>query len=174
MNKHPRWWWSCSITVESDFHSHTSFSAHVFFLCRMVLSLQYIGSARLMLLWLLKMVPKRSYRKLVLKSPTVFLLQGLLLHLWSPCLCQWYCKLLPYSVFAVLKLTMKLFLISVWFLSWKQVQEVVLSADMQCEKCQKRVADIIAKMNGRPLFYIECGLVIAKFGHCFMIGFEAL
>ncbi|QCE08635.1 hypothetical protein DEO72_LG9g3664 [Vigna unguiculata] len=59
-------------------------------------------------------------------------------------------------------------------LSLPVVQEVVLSADMQCEKCQKRVADIIAKMNGRPLFYIECGLVIAKFGHCFMIGFEAL
>lgn len=35
---------------------------------------------------------------------------------------------------------------------------------MQCEKCQKRVADFIAKMNGKPLFYIECGLVSAKFG----------
>ncbi|KAK8467353.1 hypothetical protein PHAVU_007G026200 [Phaseolus vulgaris] len=32
-------------------------------------------------------------------------------------------------------------------LSLPVVQEVVLSADMQCEKCQKRVADIIAKMN---------------------------
>ncbi|XP_027362747.1 uncharacterized protein LOC113870351 [Abrus precatorius] len=32
-------------------------------------------------------------------------------------------------------------------LSLPQVQEVVLSADMQCEKCQKRVTDIIAKMN---------------------------
>ncbi|MED6206792.1 hypothetical protein PIB30_030111 [Stylosanthes scabra] len=32
-------------------------------------------------------------------------------------------------------------------LSRPLVQEVVLSADMQCEKCQKRVADIIAKMN---------------------------
>ncbi|RDX95353.1 hypothetical protein CR513_22137 [Mucuna pruriens] len=32
-------------------------------------------------------------------------------------------------------------------LSMPQVQEVVLSADMQCEKCQKRVTDIIAKMN---------------------------
>ncbi|KAH1094012.1 hypothetical protein GYH30_039653 [Glycine max] len=27
--------------------------------------------------------------------------------------------------------------------------EIVLSADMQCEKCQKRVADIITKMNGK-------------------------
>ncbi|CAI8595671.1 unnamed protein product [Vicia faba] len=27
------------------------------------------------------------------------------------------------------------------------VQEVVLSADMQCEECQKRVIDIITKMN---------------------------
>ncbi|BAT98911.1 hypothetical protein LR48_Vigan06g137200 [Vigna angularis] len=32
-------------------------------------------------------------------------------------------------------------------LSMPQVQEVVLSADMQCEKCQRRVTDIIAKMN---------------------------
>ncbi|XP_020213574.1 uncharacterized protein LOC109797835 [Cajanus cajan] len=32
-------------------------------------------------------------------------------------------------------------------LSMPEVQEVVLSADMQCEKCQKRVTDIIAKMN---------------------------
>lgn len=61
--------------------------------------------------------------------------------------------------FSVLKLTMNLFLILVWFFCWKQVQEIVLSADMQCEKCQKRVADIIAKMNGKPLFYTECGFV---------------
>ncbi|KAG4953843.1 hypothetical protein JHK87_039437 [Glycine soja] len=33
--------------------------------------------------------------------------------------------------------------------SGEQVQEIVLSADMQCEKCQKRVADIITKMNGK-------------------------
>ncbi|XP_027907041.1 uncharacterized protein LOC114166477 isoform X4 [Vigna unguiculata] len=33
-------------------------------------------------------------------------------------------------------------------LSMPQVQELVLSADMQCEKCQRRVSDIIAKMNG--------------------------
>ncbi|KAK7269748.1 hypothetical protein RIF29_22483 [Crotalaria pallida] len=32
-------------------------------------------------------------------------------------------------------------------LSLPLVQEVVLSADMQCEKCQKRVADIITRMN---------------------------
>ncbi|KAL1295878.1 uncharacterized protein [Arachis hypogaea] len=32
-------------------------------------------------------------------------------------------------------------------LSRPLVQEVVLSADMQCEKCQKRVSDIIAKMH---------------------------
>ncbi|XP_061375061.1 uncharacterized protein LOC133317238 [Gastrolobium bilobum] len=32
-------------------------------------------------------------------------------------------------------------------LSLPLVQEVVLSADMQCEKCQKRVTDIIRKMN---------------------------
>ncbi|KAK7275235.1 hypothetical protein RIF29_16344 [Crotalaria pallida] len=32
-------------------------------------------------------------------------------------------------------------------LSLPLVQEVVLSADMQCEKCQKRIADIITKMN---------------------------
>nr|AFK37955.1 unknown [Medicago truncatula] len=32
-------------------------------------------------------------------------------------------------------------------LSLPLVQEVVLSADMQCETCQKRVADIITKMN---------------------------
>ncbi|CAL0320818.1 unnamed protein product [Lupinus luteus] len=32
-------------------------------------------------------------------------------------------------------------------LSLPLVQEVVLSADMQCEKCQRRVADIITKMN---------------------------
>ncbi|KAH1094793.1 hypothetical protein AAZX31_14G148100 [Glycine max] len=34
-------------------------------------------------------------------------------------------------------------------LSLPVVQEIVLSADMQCEKCQKRVADIITKMNGK-------------------------
>uniref|UniRef100_A0A5B6YH36 HMA domain-containing protein n=1 Tax=Davidia involucrata TaxID=16924 RepID=A0A5B6YH36_DAVIN len=28
------------------------------------------------------------------------------------------------------------------------VQEVVLSADFQCAECQKRVADIISRMNG--------------------------
>ncbi|XP_014520483.1 uncharacterized protein LOC106777411 isoform X2 [Vigna radiata var. radiata] len=32
-------------------------------------------------------------------------------------------------------------------LSMPQVQEVVLSADMQCEKCQRKVTDIITKMN---------------------------
>ncbi|XP_045819099.1 uncharacterized protein LOC123911673 [Trifolium pratense] len=32
-------------------------------------------------------------------------------------------------------------------LSMPLVQEVVLSADMQCEKCQKRVIDVITKMN---------------------------
>ncbi|KAE9605683.1 hypothetical protein Lal_00025024 [Lupinus albus] len=32
-------------------------------------------------------------------------------------------------------------------LSLPMVQEVVLSADMQCEKCLKRINDIIAKMN---------------------------
>ncbi|XP_057424944.1 uncharacterized protein LOC130718375 isoform X2 [Lotus japonicus] len=32
-------------------------------------------------------------------------------------------------------------------LSLPLLQEVVLSADMQCEQCQKRVADIITKMN---------------------------
>ncbi|ESW25425.1 hypothetical protein PHAVU_003G034800 [Phaseolus vulgaris] len=32
-------------------------------------------------------------------------------------------------------------------LSMPQVQEVVLSADMQCEKCHRRVTDIIAKMS---------------------------
>ncbi|KAF1860693.1 hypothetical protein Lal_00000106 [Lupinus albus] len=32
-------------------------------------------------------------------------------------------------------------------LSLPLVQEIVLSADMQCEKCQKRVSDIITKMN---------------------------
>ena len=67
----------------------------------------------------------------------------------------------------------------VWFLCWEQVQQVVLSADMQCEKCQKRVADILTKMNGKPLFYTERGLVcctcmIVKFKHCSLIGFGAL
>ncbi|XP_020213722.1 uncharacterized protein LOC109797955 isoform X2 [Cajanus cajan] len=32
-------------------------------------------------------------------------------------------------------------------LSLPTVQEIVISADMQCEKCRKRVADIITKMN---------------------------
>ncbi|XP_058737732.1 uncharacterized protein LOC131609917 isoform X1 [Vicia villosa] len=32
-------------------------------------------------------------------------------------------------------------------LSLPLVQEVVLSADMKCENCQKRVSDIITKMN---------------------------
>jgi len=36
----------------------------------------------------------------------------------------------------------------------KQVQELVLSADMQCEKCQRRVSDIIAKMNGKLFCYV--------------------
>jgi len=42
----------------------------------------------------------------------------------------------------------------------KQVQEVVLSADMQCEKCQRRVTDIIAKMSGKPFSYVplSCNL----------------
>ncbi|KAJ7954083.1 Heavy metal-associated domain containing protein [Quillaja saponaria] len=30
------------------------------------------------------------------------------------------------------------------------VQEVVLSADMQCEECQKRVSDMMLKMNAQP------------------------
>jgi hypothetical protein len=30
----------------------------------------------------------------------------------------------------------------------EQVQEVVLSADIRCAECQKRVADIMARMNG--------------------------
>ncbi|KAK2429774.1 Copper transport protein family [Trifolium repens] len=38
-------------------------------------------------------------------------------------------------------------LASVESLSMPLVQEVVLSADMQCEKCQKRVIDVITKMN---------------------------
>ncbi|CAL0326023.1 unnamed protein product [Lupinus luteus] len=32
-------------------------------------------------------------------------------------------------------------------LSLPMVHEVVLSVDMQCEKCLKRISDIIAKMN---------------------------
>ncbi|KAK7280497.1 hypothetical protein RJT34_25561 [Clitoria ternatea] len=32
-------------------------------------------------------------------------------------------------------------------LSLPPVQEVVLSADMRCKKCQKRVAEIMSKMN---------------------------
>ncbi|XP_058775354.1 uncharacterized protein LOC131649619 isoform X2 [Vicia villosa] len=32
-------------------------------------------------------------------------------------------------------------------LTMPMVQEVVVSADMQCEECQKRVIDIITKMN---------------------------
>lgn len=41
-----------------------------------------------------------------------------------------------------------------------QVQEVVLSADMQCERYQKRVTDIIAKMNGKLVCYVpfSCNL----------------
>ena len=31
----------------------------------------------------------------------------------------------------------------------EQVQEVVLSADIQCSECQKRVADIMSKMTGK-------------------------
>lgn len=31
----------------------------------------------------------------------------------------------------------------------EQVQEVVLSADIRCAECQKRVADIMARMNGK-------------------------
>ncbi|KEH27979.1 hypothetical protein MTR_5g055200 [Medicago truncatula] len=38
-------------------------------------------------------------------------------------------------------------LASIESLSMPKVHEVVLSADMQCEKCQKRVIDIITKMN---------------------------
>lgn len=33
----------------------------------------------------------------------------------------------------------------------EQVQEVVLSADIRCAECQKRVADIMARMNGKIL-----------------------
>ena len=31
---------------------------------------------------------------------------------------------------------------------WVQIQEVVISADFQCVECQKRIADIISRMNG--------------------------
>ncbi|KAJ7943179.1 Heavy metal-associated domain containing protein [Quillaja saponaria] len=41
-------------------------------------------------------------------------------------------------------------LASVESLSMPLVQEIVLSADMQCEECQKRVADIILRMNAEP------------------------
>ncbi|KAF7827832.1 uncharacterized protein G2W53_018996 [Senna tora] len=34
-------------------------------------------------------------------------------------------------------------------LSLPLVQEVVLFADMQCKNCQKRVSDVITKMNGK-------------------------
>jgi copper chaperone CopZ len=48
----------------------------------------------------------------------------------------------------------------VWFcFAKKQVQEVVLSADMQCEKCQKRVIDVITKMNG---MVINISFIIIK------------
>ncbi|XP_019459191.1 PREDICTED: uncharacterized protein LOC109359115 isoform X2 [Lupinus angustifolius] len=40
-------------------------------------------------------------------------------------------------------------------LSLPMVQEVVLSADMQCEKCLKRITDIIAKMNEIETHMIE-------------------
>lgn len=39
-------------------------------------------------------------------------------------------------------------LASVESLSLPLVQEVVLMADMQCQNCQERVADIISRMDG--------------------------
>lgn len=36
-----------------------------------------------------------------------------------------------------------------------QVQEVVFLADFRCPKCQHRVAEIMAKMNGKYRFSLE-------------------
>lgn len=46
-------------------------------------------------------------------------------------------------------------LASIESLSMPKVHEVVLSADMQCEKCQKRVIDIITKMNGKNFIILK-------------------
>jgi len=43
------------------------------------------------------------------------------------------------------------------------VQEVVLYADMQCETCQKRVADIITKMNGKLVSVSFCSVEIRRY-----------
>ncbi|KAM4095220.1 hypothetical protein ACJW30_08G012800 [Castanea mollissima] len=42
-------------------------------------------------------------------------------------------------------------LASVESLSMPLVQEVVISADIRCSDCQKRVADMMSRMNGKSL-----------------------
>jgi hypothetical protein len=63
----------------------------------------------------------------------------------------------------------------------EQVQEVVLSADIQCSECQKRVADIMSKMTGkisiRPCieifrFFITLAVSLIEEGIlCMVIGY---
>ena len=48
-----------------------------------------------------------------------------------------------------------------------QVQEVVLLAAFQCAECQKRVADIISRMNGKFFFLVAFDCSIANGCHGF-------
>jgi len=81
------------------------------------------------------------------------------------------CSFEPFTVFWVLKWAWISILYSVWWcvwlFCWEQVQEVVLSADMQCETCQKRVADIITKMNGK-LVSVQCMTICFAHENCFL------
>lgn len=42
-----------------------------------------------------------------------------------------------------------------WVFAALQVQEVVLSADIRCAECQKRVAEMISKLNGEISIWLS-------------------
>ncbi|GKV43959.1 hypothetical protein SLEP1_g51191 [Rubroshorea leprosula] len=56
-------------------------------------------------------------------------------------------------------------LASVESLSMPLVQEIVLSADIRCAECQKRVADIMSRMKGRLFCCLGSRLKLFSMSH---------
>lgn len=79
--------------------------------------------------------------ELELESQRACCLLELVLLLLNPCPC-------PLLVLSLSLSLCCMFGFSVDFGS-KQVQEIVLSADVRCSQCQKRVADIMSRMGGK-------------------------
>lgn len=57
-------------------------------------------------------------------------------------------------------------LASIESLTFPLVQEVVILADFKCEGCQKRVADIISRMNGEFSFWPLLSFPFSLVRHC--------